>query len=219
MFADDESLFRSMVENLYSPVLGDVLDTLGYSHQFLPQPIQPMRPTMRLVGRAMPVQVADAWGKQAHPFGRMTEALDDLRPDEIYIATGGSHNCAAWGEIMTAAARTRRAAGAIVDGFHRDTPKVLEQQWPVFSRGRYAQDAGIRSRVIDFRCRIEIGSVVINPADLIFADLDGIIVIPRAVENEAVPLALEKARAEKVVRREIENGMSTTEAFHKYGIL
>jgi 4-hydroxy-4-methyl-2-oxoglutarate aldolase len=219
LLLDEESLFRSMAESLYSPVLGDVLDTLGRPHQFLPQPIQPMLATMRLVGRAMPVQIADVWGKQAQPFGRMTEALDDLRPGEIYIATGGSQNCAAWGEIMTAAAKTHGAAGAIVDGFHRDTNKVLEQQWPVFSRGRYAQDAGVRSRVADFRCSIEIGSVLIEPGDLIFGDLDGVIVIPREVEKEAVALALEKARAEKVVRREIENGLSTTEAFRKYGIL
>ncbi len=208
-----------MADTLYSPVLGDVLDTLGRSHQFLPQPIQPMLTTMRLVGRAMPVQIADAWGKQTQPFGRMTEALDDLRPGEVYLATGGSQNCAAWGEIMTAAAKTRHAAGAIVDGFHRDTNKVLEQHWPVFSRGRYAQDAGIRSRVIDFRCSIEIGSVLIEPGDLIFADLDGVLVIPRDVETETVSLALEKARAEKVVRRDIEHGLSTTEAFRKYGIL
>ncbi len=215
----DADIFQSIQNTLYSPVIGDILDVLGYWHQFLPQAIQPIQPSMRLVGRAFPVQIADCWGKQESPFGRMTEALDQILPNEIYIATGGSMDCAAWGEIMTAAARMRKGAGAIVDGFHRDTPRVLEQNWPVFSRGRYAQDAAVRSKVMDFRCSIHIASVQIEPGDLVFADLDGIVVIPHAVEDEVVARALEKARAEKVVRQEIEAGSSSSDAFRKYGIL
>jgi regulator of RNase E activity RraA len=216
---DDENRFHRMISVLYTPVIGDILDGLGYSHQFLPQTIHPIQLGMRIVGRAFPVQIADAWGKQDAPFGKMTEALDSILPGEIYIATGGSMNCAAWGEIMTATARTRAGAGAIIDGFHRDTPRVLEQNWPVFSRGRFAQDAGIRSKVVDFRCPIEIGCVQISPADLVFGDLDGVVIIPKKVEDEVIELAIEKATGEKVVRKEIESGMSSTEAFHKYGIL
>jgi len=208
-----------MEDTLYSPVVGDILDLLGLFHQFLPQPIQPILTTMRIAGRAMPVQIADAWGKQEFPFGRMTEALDQIQPHEIYVVTGGSMNCAAWGEIMTATAKTRGGAGAIVDGFHRDTPRVLEQNWPVFSRGRFAQDAGVRCKVADFRCPVEIGGVFINPGDLVFGDLDGVVVVPQAVEKEVVTRAVEKARAEKVVRKDIEAGLSSTEAFRKYGIL
>jgi regulator of RNase E activity RraA len=211
--------FELIRSTLYTPVIGDILDTLGYFHQFLPQAIQPMQQEMRLVGRALPVQIADAWGKQLEPFGKMTAALDSINPFDIYIATGGSMNCAAWGEIMTATAKMRKGAGAILDGFHRDTPRVLEQSWPVFSRGRYAQDAGVRSKVVDFGCRIEIGGVVIDPGDLIVADLDGVIVIPRSVEEQVIELALAKATGEKVVRKAIEAGMSSTEAFRTFGIL
>jgi regulator of RNase E activity RraA len=217
--AGDEDRFHRMISVLYTPVIGDILDGLGYSHQFLPQPIQPIQVEMRIVGRAFPVQISDAWGKQEAPFGRMTEALDSILPGEIYVATGGSMNCAAWGEIMTATARTGGAAGAIIDGFHRDTPRVLEQHWPVFSRGRFAQDAGIRSKVVDFRCPIEICSVQILPGDLVFGDLDGVVVIPRNVEDEVIELAIQKATGEKVVRKAIEAGMSSTEVFRKYGIL
>ena len=215
----DEDRFHRMISVLYTPVIGDILDGLGYSHQFLPQPIQPISVDMRMVGRALPVQIADAWGKQDAPFGRMTEALDSILPGEIYIATGGSMNCAGWGEIMTATARMRKGAGAIIDGFHRDTPKVLEQNWPVFSRGRFAQDAAVRSKVVDFRCPIEIEGVKILPGDLVFGDLDGVVVIPRKVEDEVIELAIEKATGEKVVRKAIESGMSSTDAFHKFGIL
>ncbi len=97
--------------------------------------------------------------------------------------------------------------------------RVLEQDWPVFSRGRYAQDSEVRTQVADFRCPIEVGQVSVRPGDLVFGDLDGVVVVPREVEAEVVERALEKARGEKVVRREIEAGMSSTEAFRKYGIL
>jgi len=217
--SSDQQRFDLIRSTLYTPVIGDILDTLGFYHQFLPQPIQPMLPEMRIVGRALPIQIADAWGKQDAPFGKMTAALDSIKPGDIYVATGGSLNCAAWGEIMTATAKTRGGVGAIIDGFHRDTPRVLEQNWPVFSRGRFAQDAGVRAKVAEFNVPIEIGGVAIQPGDLIVGDLDGVIVIPRAVEDEVVRLAVEKATGEKVVRKAIEAGMTSTEAFRKFGIL
>ena len=123
------------------------------------------------------------------------------------------------GELLTATARTRGAVGAVVDGFHRDTPKVLEQNWPVFSRGRYAQESSVRTAVADYRCPIEIAGVWIEPGDLVFGDLDGVVIVPRAVENEVITRALKKARGEKVVRKAIEGGMTATAAFKKFGIL
>lgn len=215
----DPELFELIRQGLYTPVVGDILDTLGYWHQFLPQAIHSIFPGRDIVGRAMPVQLADAVGPQPLPFGRLTEALDQIQPGEIYLATGGSLNCAAWGEILTATARTRGGAGAIINGFHRDTPRVLEQNWPVFSRGSFAQDAGVRSVVVDFRCMIEIEGVTVRPGELVFGDVDGIVVIPREVEQKVMTLSLEKARGEKLVRKDIEAGMSSTEAFRKYGIL
>ncbi len=215
----DERRFELIRSTLYTPVIGDILDTLGFYHQFLPQAVQPLLPEMRIVGRAHTVQIADVWGKQQEPFGRMTEALDSIKPFDIYVATGGSMNCAAWGEIMTATAKVRGGAGAIIDGFHRDTPRVLEQDWPVFSRGRFAQDGGVRARVADFGCPLEIGGVAIQPGDLIVGDLDGVIVVPRKVEDEVIALAVEKATGEKVVRKAIEAGMTSTDAFRKFGIL
>ncbi|ATY33440.1 RraA family protein [Sphingomonas psychrotolerans] len=215
----DAELFDLFRSELYTPVVGDILDTLGLVHQFLPQPIQPMQTHMKLIGRAMPVLMIDVYGTQAQPFGKLTEALDQLEPGDIYIASGGAMRCAYWGEILTATARQRGANGAAINGYHRDTPQILEQEWPVFSRGRFAADSGVRTKVIDYRCPIEVGQVAIQPGDLVFGDLDGVLVIPRAVEQEVVDRALEKARGEKLVRREIDAGMSSTDAFLKYGIL
>jgi len=142
-----------------------------------------------------------------------------LQPGEIYVATGGEMRCAYWGEILTATAKKRGAVGAVINGFHRDTPRVLEQNWPVFSRGRFAQDSAVRTQVVDYRCPIEVGQASVAPGDLIFGDLDGVIVVPRPVEAEVIERALAKARGEKLVRKEIEAGMSSTAAFKKYGIL
>ncbi|HSY17284.1 MAG TPA: RraA family protein [Candidatus Acidoferrales bacterium] len=215
----DSDLFALCARELYTPVVGDILDDLGFTRQFLPQPVQPMREDMRLAGRAMPVVMIDVFGKQKKPFGLLTEALDQLQSGEIYLASGGDMRCAYWGEILTATAKTRGAVGAVINGFHRDTPKVLEQNWPVFSRGRFAQDSGVRTQVVDYRCPIEIGQVSVQPGDLVFGDLDGVVIVPKKVEDEVIEKALAKARGEKLVRKEIEAGMSSTAAFKKYGIL
>ena len=215
----DSELFNVVLTHLFTPVLGDILDRERLWHQFLPQPIKPVAPSHRLVGRAFPVRIADVTGPQTKPFGRLTEALDAIQPGEVYLATGGSMNCAAWGEILTATARTRGGAGAVIDGFHRDTPRVIEQNWPVFSRGSFAQDAGVRSSVLDFRCTVEIGGVLVEPGDLIFADIDGVLVIPRSIEQRVIQQALEKVAGEKIVRNEIESGSTSTAVFDRYGIL
>lgn len=215
----EQEFFNVIRDELYTPVVGDILDALGRYHQFLPQPIQPAAEGMKIIGRAMPVLMIDVYGPQKKPFGLLTEALDQLEPNDVWLCSGGDMRCAYWGELLTATARTRGAVGAIVNGFHRDTPKMLEQNWPVFSRGRYAQDSSVRTQVADFRCPIEVDGVWVNPGDLVFADIDGVLIVPKELENEVVEKALEKARAENVVRKEIENGMSSTAAFEKYGVL
>jgi regulator of RNase E activity RraA len=216
---NESELFSRITQELYTPVVGDILDGMGLFHQILPAPIQPMREAMKVVGRAMPVVMIDVYGPQTQPFGRLTEALDQLRPGDVYLAGGGDMRCAYWGELLTATARTRGATGAVINGYHRDTPQVLAQNWPVFSRGRFAQDSGVRTKVVDYRCPIEIGGVWVEPGDLVFGDLDGIVVIPARVEKEVIEASLEKARGEKVVRKAIEGGMSATDAFKTFGIL
>jgi regulator of RNase E activity RraA len=215
----DREFFEQIRANLYTPVVGDILDTYGLYHQFLPQAIQPAADGMKLVGYAMPVLMIDVYGPQDKPFGLLTEALDQLEEGDVYLASGGEMRCAYWGELLTATSRMRKAAGAVINGFHRDTPQMLAQNFPVFSRGRFAQDSGVRTKVADFRCPIEVGGVAVNPGDLVFGDIDGVLIIPRAIMHEVIGKALEKARGEKVVRKAIENGMSSTEAFKTFGIL
>ncbi len=216
---NDRELFALIKEKLYTPVVGDILDELGCYHQFLPQDVRPLTDGMKLAGRAMPVLMIDVFGPQKKPFGFLTEALDQLKENEVYLAVGGTKRCAYWGELLTAAARARKAAGAVVNGWHRDTPQVLAQDWPVFSCGCYAQDSSVRTQVVDFRCPVEFGDVRVEPGDIVFGDVDGALIIPQKLEEEVFEKALKKAAGEKMVRRAIEGGMTATEAFEKYGIL
>ena len=215
---NDDELFALFRKELYTPVVGDILDGMGFWHQFLPQEIQ-AQTEYKLVGYAMPVLMIDVYGPQKKPFGYLTEALDQLEKGEIYLCSGGAMRCAYWGELLTATARSRGAAGAVINGFHRDTPQVLSQGWPVFSRGRFAQDSSVRTQVVDYRCPMEIGQVSVNPGDLVFGDIDGVLVIPKRHIEEVVTKARQKARGEKQVRKAIEGGMSATEAFRHFGIL
>lgn len=106
-----------------------------------------------------------------------------------------------------------------MDGYTRDTPQVLGLNWPVFAKACWAQDSSVRTYVFDFRCTIEIGQVTIHDGDLVFGDVDGVLIIPKEVHEEVLEKALEKAAGEKTVRKAIENGMSATEAFATFGIL
>ena len=225
---DDEGLFRLARRELFTAVVGDVMDKLGYLHQFLPPRIQPLRSDMVVIGRAMTVLEADVFEERtsreqnpimAQPFGLLFQALDDLQPHEVYVCAGASPRYALWGEMMTTRAIKLGAAGAVVDGYLRDTHGILAQNFPAFSHGAYAQDQGPRGKVIDFRAPIEIDGLRINPGDIIFGDVDGVLVVPREAEDEIFAGAIEKARGEKQVQKAIEDGMSASEAFKKFGIM
>ncbi len=214
----DEELTALIRAELFTAVVGDILDTQGYTRQFLPQEIQPLDADMVLAGRAMPVLGADVFDEK-DPYGLMFAALDDLKPGEIYVATGGSPSYALWGELMSTAARARGAAGALLNGPVRDTKGILAMEFPVFCTGRYAQDQKGRGRTLDYRLEVEIGGIRIRPGDMVIGDIDGVVVVPRQVEADVFGEALEKARAEKSIKTELEQGMLATVAFKQFGIM
>jgi regulator of RNase E activity RraA len=219
MWHDDEELFAMMRQKLFTAVVGDVMDKLGLLHQFLPPSIRPLRDDMVVLGRAMPVLEVDSVGPPVKPFGVMLEALDDLKAGEVYLAVGGSPNYALWGELMSTRAMRLGATGAVMTGYSRDTPGILALGFPTFSMGRYAQDQGPRGEVVDFRVPVRIGEVAIEPGDIVFGDVDGVLTIPKRAETEVLTRALEKAEKENLVRTAIENGMSTVEAFATFGVM
>lgn len=225
---NDDELFKIIRTELYTAVIGDIMDKMGLLYQFLPAEIQPLQKNMFVAGRAMPVLEADVLDSSGYegnnpvlkrPFGLMLEALDDLKKDEVYICGGASPQYALWGELMSTRAMKLGAAGAVVDGYSRDTKGILELDFPTFSYGSYAQDQAPRGKVIDFRVPIEIRGVKINPGDIVVGDIDGVCIVPQHKEVEILNLAIEKARGEKMVQVKIKEGMSATEAFAKYGIM
>lgn len=226
-FATDAELFAWMRKTLYSAVLGDIMDKMGHTHQFLPPAIQPLQSDMVVAGRAMTVLEADVCGEcdtganelLKKPFGLMLEALDDLKPDEVYICTGSSPTYALWGELMSTRAQILGSAGAVVNGYSRDTRGILKLAYPTFSIGRYAQDQGPRGKVIDYRVPIEVEGVHINPGDIVFGDIDGVVIVPQRIECEVLALAYEKVLGEQVVSKAIAAGMSAKDSFDKHGIM
>jgi regulator of RNase E activity RraA len=228
LWQNDNELFEMVRSELYTAVVGDIMDTMGLTHQFLPPRIRPLRDDMFLVGRAMTVLEADCMGDATReslnpalckPFGLMLEALDDLKPNEVYLCTGASPSYALWGELMATRAIQCGAAGVVTDGYSRDTRGVLKLALPTFSYGSYAQDQEPRGKVIDYRCRLEIEGVTVQPGDTVVGDIDGVCVVPQKAEEEVFRRALEKARGEKTVKKAIEGGMTAQEAFDTYGII
>jgi regulator of RNase E activity RraA len=227
-WASEDELLAIAERQLFTCVVGDVMDKLRLFHQFLPPQIRPLHQDMVLIGRAMPVLSGDVFEESvtgtsnelsAEPFGLMLDALDDLKRNEIYVNTGSSPRNAMWGEMMSIRARVLGARGAIVNGYFRDSRAILQFGFPMFGFGPYGQDSAPRCKVYDFRVSIEIGNVRIGPGDIVFGDIDGVLVIPREVETEVFTLALEKARGEKTVKKELESGTSAVDAFSKHGIM
>ena len=228
MWDNDDQLFALMRTRLFPAVVGDILDTMGLLKQFLSPGIRPLRSNMVIAGRAMPVLETNCFAASEpngqlpisrQPFGLLFQALDDLKEHEVYVATGCAPQFALWGGLMTTRAMHLKAAGAVLDGYSRDTPEVLDSGLPVFSYGGYAQDQGPRGKVVDHRVPVEINGVRIAPGDIVFGDLDGVLVIPRHAEEEAIRKALEKASTENKVRDAIQKGMSTVDAFKTFGVM
>ena len=228
IWQNDEELFKIAKDELFVALVGDILDSLGYQHQFLPPNIKPLSDHFVLIGRAMTVLEADVdhlsdgiKNKTGidQPFGRMFEALDQLKKNEVYICTGASPSYALWGGLMSTRAIKLQAAGAVLDGWSRDTNEVLRLNFPTFSYGGFAQDQGPRGKVVDFRVSIEIKGTRINPGDIVYGDRDGVLIVPKEVVDEAFTGAIEKARGEQLVKRALESGMSSVEAFRKFGIM
>ena len=228
LWNSDEELLAIVERELFTCVVGDVMDRMQLVHQFLPPQIQPLQRDMIAIGRAMSVLSGDVFEERTggtanelsdKPFGLMLEALDDLRPNEIYVNTGSSPRNALWGELMSTRARRLGARGAVVNGYVRDTRAILNLKFPTFAFGSYGQDSAPRYKVYDFRVPIEIGGVRINPNDILFGDIDGVLVVPVEVETEVFTKALEKARGEKIVKKELEAGSTPVAAFAKHAIM
>ena len=207
-------------EVLYSAVVSDALDALGHPRQSPRVQLVPQTGRSKLVGRCKTTLWADMTHADPRPYELELSAVDACKTDDVIIAAaGGSLRSGIWGELLSTAARNSGCVGAIVDGAVRDVAKMAVMGFPVFARGRCVYDSLNRQRVIDVDVPVEIDGVSFAPGDLVIADDDGVVVVPQAVEAEAIRRAWEKVHAENVTRDAIKGGMKAAAAYAKYGVL
>ncbi len=209
-----------MRESLYAAVVCDALDGLGYTHQSPRIALPPVTVDTTLVGRCKTTLWGDMYHPDPRPYELELKAVDGCQPDDILIAAaGGSERSGIWGELLSTAATNAGCVGAIVDGAVRDIRQMTEMGFPVYARSRNIYDSKDRQRVVDIDVPVEICAVVFSPGDLVIADVDGVVVVPAEIENEAISAAWQKVHAENITRDAIRDGMKATEAYETFGVL
>jgi len=209
-----------MESKLYAAVLSDVLDGLGFRSQAMAARLRPVYPGAVVVGRAHTALTVDIFELRPDPYRLEIEAVDTLKPGDVLVAaTGPSERTCFWGELLSTASRLRGARGAVVDGYVRDVRQIQAMGWPVFSTGMSPLDSAGRSAVVEYGTPVQCGGVLVREGDIVFGDVDGLVVVPREAETEAVRRALEKVDGEDRTRAALESGMTLTQVYEKYGLL
>jgi len=217
----DGEKFATIKQMLYTPVVSDTLDRLGYTRQAMRHDIRPLHADFVVVGRARTLLWMATYEVVAsNPYVNEIRAIDSLRPGDVAVhSTDHSGTIAPWGELLSTAATMRGAAGTIVDGFVRDVRQIIAMPFPTFARGIMPLDSWGRGYVADVDVKVACGGVLVAPGDLVFGDYDGIVVIPSAVEDEVLARAAEKVTGENRSREELLQGRLLSEVYERYGVL
>jgi len=218
----DSDFFSELRGKLYTAVLSDVLDELGLRNQAMRAGIRPLDESLVLAGFARTGLFRDVYhvAPGHNPYELEIKILDDLKPNEVVaFGCGASGRIAPWGELLTTAARARGAVGAVTDGLVRDVRGIRSVKFPVFHGGIAPLDSKGRGEVTAIDMPIECGGVRIEPGDLIFGDVDGVVVVPRKVEEETLQRAFDKVASENKTRDELLNGAKLKEVFERHGVL
>ena len=200
----------------------DILDGLDYRNQAMHQRLRPLDPAhCRFVGRARTARWMECdYVVEEDPYGLEIDLMDSLGPGDVVLHStdyGGTN--APWGELMTTAAQVRGAVGCVCDSQIRDCLRIRDRRFPVFYRGIRPLDSKGRGRVMSFDVPIRCGEVLVRPGEIVFADFDGIVVIPESVEDRVVDLAAEKVSKENVSRAELLDGALLRDVFARHGVL
>src|SRR5580700_11209541 len=216
----DLELCSFVERNLYTAVVSDSLDQMGARRQAMREYIRPVHGQCRFAGWARTISCSDIYHIPADPYSLEIEAVDSLLPGEVaVVGTGKSTRNAPWGELLSTAARARGARGAVVDGLVRDVRKIEELGFPVFSAGLKPVDSMGRGIVTAYNVPVECGEVIVNAGDFVFADFDGVVVVPHALVKELIELAVDKVRRENSSRAELMKGAYLRDVYEKYGVL
>jgi 4-hydroxy-4-methyl-2-oxoglutarate aldolase len=220
----DAELFPFMTEQLYVAAVSDILDSLGFRHQVMHRRLRPLLPDMRacgFAGRARTVRWVEVDEViERNPYALEIEVMDSLRPGDVIVhSTDYAGTNAPFGELMATVAQKNGAVGCICDSQVRDCVKIVDLGFPVYYAGIQALDSVGRGRVISYDEPVRCGEVIVRPGTLIFADFDGIVVIPPEVEEEVIRSAKERVGSETLTRTELMKGASLQEVYAKYGVL
>lgn len=219
-FKSEQEMFDTMQGKLNAAVISDTLDRLGAREQAMRADIRPIYQGAIVVGRAYPVISADIFELSDDPYRGEIEAVDSLKANDVMVVcTNQSTRTCIWGELLSTAARARGARGAVIDGYTRDVAQIATMKFPTFATGMRVVDSAGRSMVINHGCPVSCGDVLVNPGDIVFGDIDGVVVIPKELEKKVIPLALEKVEKENLVRNELLKGTMLRDAYAKYKVL
>ena len=215
-----QEYYALIEEKLYTAVLADIMDSLGYPHQIVQHEIRPLYPEAKVAGRAATMLTADVYQIPENPYKLELALLDDIKPGEVVMcATRGSTRAALWGELLSTHTKAKGGRGAIIDGLTRDAAKTIQMKFPVFAIGMSPADSRGRIEVIAIRVPVEMGGVLVNDGDLIMADFDGCVVVPQLLADEVIEQALHKVSQENMVREILSKGASIQQVFKEYGVL
>jgi 4-hydroxy-4-methyl-2-oxoglutarate aldolase len=224
MFKCDTELVKFVRENLYVAAVCDILDELGYRHQAMHHRLRPLLPNRKncgFVGRARTLRWMEAdYVQRDDPYGLEIEAVDSLKPGDVVIhSTDYAGTNAPWGELMSTVAKRNGAVGCVCDSQIRDCLRIIEMGFPVYYSGIRPLDSVGRGIVMAYDVPVRCGDVLVKPGNLVFADFDGIVVVPNEIEEAALARAYEKVHKENLSRKELLEGKSLREVYAKYGVL
>jgi 4-hydroxy-4-methyl-2-oxoglutarate aldolase len=221
MSSDDGFVPLPGDERLTTAILSDSCDAAGLRHQVLQHRLAPVVHGSRAFGRARTVRFAPSLADDADdPYRDAIRVIDGIRAGQlVVIATDQNNDSAFWGELFSAAALGSGASGVITDGNLRDTERIAALGFPAFSRSRRPIDFRARLRIVDIDEPVVLGGVEIRPGDLVMADDDGVVVIPRRHEEAVLGLARERAARESTVLAELLNGESLRTVWDRHRVL
>ena len=216
------NLIQICKEKLYSAVIADTMDSLGFHNQTLRPGISALDTSIKLCGFArvglyMPIYHDD---ENTNVYEHEIALIDSLKPNEVAVLScNGNKNIAPWGELLSTRASYLGAAGCLTDGCVRDSVLIKEMKFAVYSNGTNPVDTKYRGKMIMQDVPGKIAGVNVEKGDLVFGDEDGVVIVPKKILEEVVKKALEKVNSENTVREELRAGNTLTDVFAKHKIL
>jgi regulator of RNase E activity RraA len=207
MNAEERELV-ALFDGLDTPGVSDAMDKLGIPGQCLGiAPLDDYRATV--VGPAFTVRYVTC----GNPAGTVGDFIDDVdEGDVIVIDNDGRTDCTVWGDLMTQYAGLRKIAATVIDGVCRDVGRALDDRYPLFTRGRFMRTGKDRVEVAAVNDPVSIGAARVCARDIVVADANGVVVVPRARAREVAETAHRIEEVESRIREQIDTGRTLGEA-------